>query len=365
VVGLVLPVRGCVVRYEDMYAAAVGSWVPVPVPVDEAVAGRLCTPAAVSDTGIEAVAVSICEAPPQMAARAARLAVERAELDPADVSLVVYADSHYSGHDAWVAATYVQRVAIGAHNPTLAVDVRQLSNGGLAALELAAAYLRGAPRAAAVVAAAERYSLPGYDRWRSEPGAFLGDGASALVLSREAGFARLCSVSSWTDPELEGARRGDDQFGIAPFSVHQPVDVGLRREEFIARLGLDNWARLTSNGRRSSIELALAEADSRLTDIDWFVLPNLGWQRLRLEYLEPFGIDPERTAWGPWGRRVGHLGAADQFANVEFLLLSGRLRPGQRCLLVGASADVSWSAAVLEVCDRPDWVPPYRANGGS
>lgn len=352
-------------RYEDLYAAAVGAWVPTPVPVDQAVAGRLCSRDAVADTGIEAVAISICEAPPQMAARAARLAVERADLDPAAVSLVVYADSHYSGHDAWVAATYVQRVAIGGPNPTLAVDVRQLSNGGMAALELAAAYLSGAARGAAVVVAGERFSLPGYDRWRSEPGAFLGDGASALVLTREPGFARLCSVASWTDPELEGTRRGDDQFGIAPFSVHQPIDVGLRREEFIARLGLDNWARLTSNGRRSSIELALAEAQTALADIDWFVLPNLGRQRLRVEYLEPFGIDPARTAWAPWGRRVGHLGAADQFANVEYLLLSGRLRPGQRCLLVGASADAAWSAAVLEICDRPAWVPRARRTARS
>jgi len=343
------------VRYDDMYVAGVASWLPPSTDIVAAVAAGICPPEVAREADVEAVAVSTGEAPPEMAVRAVRLAVERSGCETSAFALIAYADTHYNGHDLWLASAYIQRLAVGNHNPALAVEVRQMSNGGMAALELAAGYLTGTRQRAAVVAAADRFSLPGYDRWRSHGGTPLGDGASALVLSREGGFARLLCAVSWTEPELEGAHRGDDPFGVAPFSLGQPVNVPAMREAFIARLGADNWARLTESGRRSALAHTLKEAELRLDQIDWFVLPNLGSRRLTAEYVEPLGIDLARTSWETWGRRVGHLGAADQFAGLEHLLLSGRLREGQYCLLLGSGGDFTWSCALLEVLEQPAW----------
>jgi 3-oxoacyl-[acyl-carrier-protein] synthase-3 len=227
----------------------------------------------------------------------------------------------------------------------------------MAALELTAGYLSGTRQRAAVIATADRYSLPGYDRWRGHCDTPLGDGAAALVLSRERGFAKVRAASSWSEPELEGASRGNDPFGVAPLSLGRPVDMTTRRAAFIARLGADNWSRLATNACRSVVAQTLGEAALRLDQIDWFVLPHVGGHRLATEYAKPLGIDLARATWEPWGRHVGHLGSADQFAGLEFLLSSGRLRPGQYCLMIGTGGDFTWSCVVLEMREEPSWVP--------
>lgn len=325
--------------------------------------------ATVAAAGIESVAVANGEAPPEMAVRATRAAMERAAVDAAAIALVACAHSSYAGHDAWISAPYVQRLAIGGHRQTLTLDVHQLANGALSALELAAGYLTGTGGRAAVIAAAERFTLPGFDRWRSFPEAFLGDGAAALVLSREGGFLRLLSIASAVDPEMEGARRGDLPFAPAPAGGPGPLDLVRRRTEFVNRLGADNWTRLTANGRRTSLQAALDEADTALADIAWAVLPHLGARRLRADYWEPFGLDPARTTWEGLGRRVGHLGTVDPLAGLDFLVRSGRLQPGQRCLVLGSGADMVWSAAVLQMESRPPgWAdestPRHKGRSG-
>jgi 3-oxoacyl-[acyl-carrier-protein] synthase III len=322
------------VRCDRLYVSAVAACVPPVV-------------AAATDSAFESVAVSGGEAPPEMAVRATREAMERSGVDPSSVALVVCAQSSFAGHDAWISAPYVQRLAIGGDRHTLSLDVHQLANGGMAAVELAAGYLAGTASSAAVIAAAERFSLPRFDRWRSFPGAMLGDGAAALVLSRTGGLLRLLSIASVVDPELEGARRGDRSFAV--FDRRSPLDLGRMRREFIARLGADNWARLTFHGRRESLRTALHDAEVSLADIAWIVLPHLGASRLRTEYWEPFGLDPARTTWESFGRRVGHLGAVDPLAGLDFLVTSGRLRPGDRCLILSTGGDVVWSSAVVQV----------------
>jgi 3-oxoacyl-[acyl-carrier-protein] synthase-3 len=100
------------------------------------------------------------------------------------------------------------------------------------------------------------------------------------------------------------------------------------------------------------VDRALSEGDVKLADIDWFVLPSLGAGRIKAHFLDPLGIDLDRTTW-PWGRHVGHLGAGDQIAGLSHLGGAGRLARGQRCLLLGVGAGFSWSAAVVEVLRWP------------
>jgi 3-oxoacyl-[acyl-carrier-protein] synthase-3 len=90
----------------------------------------------------------------------------------------------------------------------------------------------------------------------------------------------------------------------------------------------------------------------KFRDIDHFVLPNMGLTRMRAQFFEPFGIDPDRTLWS-WGRQVGHLGAGDQMAGLARLASHGALEPGQWCLLAGIGAGFTWTVAVLEVTAVP------------
>jgi 3-oxoacyl-[acyl-carrier-protein] synthase-3 len=288
----------------------------------------------------------------EMAARAVEPALRQAGCTGDEIDLILHADTYYQGYDLWPPASYVQRAAVGNRCP--AMEIRQMSNGGMAAIELAAAYLAASPaRRFALVTTGDRFCGPGYDRWHSDLGTICGDGGTAAVLSSESGYARLISLASVSDPSLEEMNRGSDPVGDAPFSVRKPIDLEAHRREFVSQVGLDSVMDRIDAGQREALETALSQAETDLADLSWFVLPSMGRGRLKAHFLDPLGIDLDKTTWS-WGRHIGHLGAGDQIAGLGYLADTGRLRPGQRCLLAGVGAGFTWSAAVIEIVRQPE-----------
>lgn len=340
-------------KTEGMFVAGSASALPPAMSVERAIAEGLCEESAARAVGMTSVTVSEGESGPELAARAGVTALDRAGVAPAEVDLVLHASIYYQGQELWAPASYVQRVAVGNHCP--AMQIGQVSNGGMAAMELATAYLKADPtRSAALLTAGDRFCPPGFDRWRSDPGTVYADGGAALVLSRRRGFARLRSLATVSRPELEGMHRGTVPFGPVPFSHRDRVDLEACKDEFAAEVGKSFLLSHLGAGQREAIKTALADAELELADIDWFVLPHLGYRRLAAGYFTKFDIDPERSTWS-WSRTVGHLGAGDQFAGLDHLVTTGAAGPGSRCLLVGVGAGFSWSCAVVEVLERPDW----------
>lgn len=336
----------------DLYIAGTGRRLPPATTLAEAEAAGLCRRRAWWRSEVESVRVSPGESGPEMAARAAGAALAQAGSAPAGIDLLLHATTFYQGHDMWAPASYVQRVALG--NTCPAIEVRQMSNGGMAALHLAAGCLAGGTdRSEALITTGDRFCPPGFDRWRSDAGTAYGDGGTALVLSRRGGFARVLALATHADPGLEGMHRGNDPFGDAPFAVRRPVDLEPPRRDFVAATGLDNVLGRIDEGQRTVLKRCLTDAGVTLADLDRFVLPHLGRPRLEAHFLGPLGIDVERTTWS-WGRRVGHLGAGDQFAGFGHLVDTGALAPGQLCLLAGVGAGFTWSCAVVEMLHRPE-----------
>lgn len=336
--------------FTGLFVAGSGHRLAPPLKVRDAVSRGLCAGTAVWRTGIDEVRVSPDASGPEMAAAAARDALRMA--GAARVDLTLHASTYHQGHDMWAPASYVQHTALGGGTGP-AFEVRQMSNGGMAALELAAGHLLAGPgRTTALVTTGDRFCPPGFDRWTTDPGTIYADGGTALVLSTETGFARLLSLVTVSDPGLEGMQRGRRPFGAAPLEHGTPVDVESARRAFVSEHGLDAVLERIDAGQARAVDLVLEETGLKLDDLSRFVLPNLGLARMRAHFFDRFGIAPEATTW-EWGRGVGHLGAGDQAAGLHHLVSSGGLDPGQRCLLVGVGAGFTWSAAVVELLRRP------------
>jgi 3-oxoacyl-[acyl-carrier-protein] synthase-3 len=337
----------------ETYVAGCASWLPPAMSTAEAIAEGLCTAAIAARTQIEAVTVAPGLGGPQMAATAADRALRRAGVTGAQVDLLLHAALYYQGHDMWAPAAYVQRM-VDARQCT-AIDVRQTSNGGMACIELAVGYLSaGGQRDIALLSTGDHFSLPGIDRWRSDVGTVFADGGTAMVLSRRAGFARLVNVVSVADPALEQMHRGEDPFGPVAFSHRQPLDVNRTTRAYLRSVGASYGVGRMAAGQREVVDRTLDEAAMKLVDVDWFVLPNLGRQRMESHFFGPLDIPPERSTWH-WGRRIGHLGAGDQFAGLASLMVTRTARPGQRCLLLGVGGGFNWSGAVVEILEQPAW----------
>lgn len=343
-------------RSGGLFIAGCASWLPPAVTAEQAVTAGQITAREAARTGVAAVTVSEGRSAPEMASLAARIALRRADCPPQDIGLVLHASLYDQGHDLWAPASYVQRTALGAlqsHAP--AMEVRQVSNGGMASLELASAYLRaGTDSPAALLTSGDVFCPPGFDRWRSDPGTVYADGGAALVLSRRGGFARLLGQFNVSEPRLEGMHRGDASFLPPATGVRRVVDLDACKREFLAEVGRPSAIAWVGGGQRRALLGALEELGLGIGDIARFVLPHLGSRRLAATFFQPFGIDPEQSTWS-WSRSVGHLGAGDQFAGLAHLVQTKQVCAGDVLLLVGVGAGFSWSCAAVEVLACPDW----------
>ena len=340
-------------RYDGLYLAGVGSYLPRAVSALDAVEAGHYDDGEQLDSGQQEVTVAgDDESPPEMAVRAAREALDRCGHPAGDVSLLLYAVTTHHGPDGWNAPCYLQHEVLGGAG--VAFEVGQQSNGALAAVDLAAAFLLAAPeRTAAMVVAADRFPAPWWDRWRTGWGFVFADGASAAVLSRRGGFARVRSSVTVTDAGLEGMHRGDLPF--APTDAQRyPVDFRARSLDFAQALDFADSGKRMAEGMREAVERAVAEARVDLAAVTHVVVPGFGRQLLARECLEPLGLAAERTTWS-WSAHVGHLGAADQFAALAHLADAGRLAPGETVALLGVGGGFNWTCVVLDIVDRPAW----------
>ncbi|MGE5827330.1 MAG: ketoacyl-ACP synthase III family protein [Micromonosporaceae bacterium] len=341
-------------RVNDIYVAGVASWLPPREPIGQ---GRY-PPGVQDEYGWESASVAAAdETVVGMAVRAGRLALTRSGVDPAEVSQLLHAHTWFQGLDLWTASSYIHHALLGENRIAQAIDLNQQCPGGVSALQLAADHLIADPgRRAAIVTTADRFSLPGLDRWHTEgPEFILGDGAAALVLARGRGFARLLAVRSVADTTLEPMYRADSEFTLFSLASQGPFDAHARSAAFKQQMDLDEVIARLNRGHADAVHGLLDEAGLTISDVSRFIFPNVGLSLL-IELVKPLGIDVSQTAW-ELGRTTGHVGAADPINGLTYLLEQKQLSVGERVMLVGIGSGFNWASALVECVEIPDWAP--------
>lgn len=336
-------------RWENVYLAGTGSYLPETIQTaEQAVRDGLADASDVAGHGIRAVRVAAAdETGPVMAAKAGRKAVERSGVPADDFGLVIHSYVLHQGQELWTPASFVQNETIGGHAP--AVEVLQNSGGGLFALEMAASHLTARPRPGAVlITAGDQHRLPYFDRWNSDALAH-GDGAGALVLSNEGGFARLLATASYGDPSLEPFLRGTRGWTSSPFAEGKPIDLRRRVGEFMAANEdhLDTMGEKLEKMSVRVLESALAEAGRDLDDARFFIHPNIDQGTVEFAYHDALGVSPASTTY-EWARDFGHMGAADHLISLDHVVQTREPEAGDLVVAMGATAGFVWTAAVLE-----------------
>ena len=312
---------------------------------------------------------------PEMALRAARSALERCGQRPDELDLLLYADSWHQGPDGWQPQYYLQHHLVGGN--MLAVEVRQGCNGMFSAMELAAAYLRGAPgpdgsdsTQTALLVAADNFGTPLFDRWRAGPGYVAGDAACAVVLANGPGFAQLLSVGSAAVAEAEQMHRGDKPLFPPGPTVGDSLDFAVCNAQFRHR------ARTEGSGTAALfrihqltlevVDQTLAEAGVGIADITRVAYMNYSREIVEQRCMVALGLPMSKSTW-QFGRELGHLGASDQIVSLDHLLGSGTLSPGDHVLMLGVGPGVTVSCAVVKIMAEAPWctgISPVQPDGG-
>lgn len=323
-------------RLTGVQIVATGSYVPDPVVTNEDLQKRLGFDAGwvVQRTGIR----ERREAPPEMATsdlavRAARNALERAGVTPADVDLLLLGT--FTPDMPFPATACLVQDQLGIRAP--AVDLQAACAGFMYALITAAQFVStGCSQLALVIGADCNSRILNPKDQRTYP--LFGDGAGAVLLTRGEADQGLVSYTL-------GADGSGGPLLCRPMSgSRQPIEARLL-DEGLQYLQMDGqsvfrWAvRLLDE----SITDVLAAADMKPADIDLAVLHQAN---LRIIYAatDVLGISRNRVMVDL--DRYGNTSAGSIPLALDHAIDQGRIRRGDRLLLSGFGAGLAWGTAV-------------------
>ncbi|WP_232668445.1 ketoacyl-ACP synthase III family protein [Pseudonocardia sp. TRM90224] len=333
----------------DTYLAGLGICLPPAVSTEDAVARGWYDEAAQVSSGLRGVAVADDRPAPDMAVAAARDALAQAGVDPDRFGALIHSTTYHQGPDGWSAPHYVLRHTLD--QPISAVELRQGCVGMLAGLELAVHRLAADPATDAVLlTTADNFSVPVVDRWRAAKLFVLGDGGAAAVVSRTAGFAKVLSVATNSNPLMEEMHRGGEE--LFPPGITRGVSLNFEERSEYWRA---QWAAGVTPPMGNLGDCLAASADAALADagvaMDKVVrVCHVGFARgpLHAVYLDPLDIDEARGTF-EITKHYGHVGAADPVIGLEHLWRTGAVGPGDHVMLIAAGPGMTASCALLEI----------------
>ncbi|MFG2006871.1 ketoacyl-ACP synthase III family protein [Spirillospora sp. NPDC048911] len=336
-------------RIDDVFLSGLGAWLPETVTTERAVRESWYDAADREASGMESVAVAGDLPAPEMAVRAAHIALQRSGHAADDFGALMHSSSFHQGPDGWSAPHYVLRHTLD--RPISAVEVRLGCLGLLAGLELATFRLAADPAHDAVLlTAADNYSTPLVDRWRASKMFLLADGGAAAVVSRRGGFARVAAIGSLSNPGMEELHRGGEELFPPGVTVGRGLNFEERSEYWRKQWALGVAPPMGHFGECVS-ELAERTMDEAGISIDKVArVCHTGFAQgsLQAMFLDPLGVSLDRGIW-EFTRRIGHAGAGDLFIGLERLWTEGAVAPGEYVLLIGSAPGMEAGCAVLEI----------------
>ncbi|MEO3843227.1 ketoacyl-ACP synthase III family protein [Streptomyces sp. CNZ287] len=326
----------------DLRLASAAVEAPPALPLAEAVRDGLISAADAELTGYRSVTVAEeTSSLYDLAAGAAVSAVGRAPVPAAALGTVLFANVFPQPRPPLHNLATAVAEAVSAP----AVFAAEISGGcvaGLNALVIAAQRMLATRERAALVVAGDLWSRPHIDRFNCEQGYVFADGAAAVVLARDAGFARLLSAATLTDPLLSGLH------AEVP-SDRTPVDITARARAFLTtRMGTEVVIGRLRSGLTATIGAALSRAGAGLADVAHVLVPAIGAPFLKRNYLDALDIPVSRTTWD-YAAVTGHVGAADPFGALAHLVDHDRCRSGDLVLLVSEGLGFQWTVVLLKV----------------
>ncbi|WP_225839747.1 3-oxoacyl-[acyl-carrier-protein] synthase III C-terminal domain-containing protein [Streptomyces sp. NK08204] len=325
-----------------LYIASAAAELPPALPVADAIRDGSYSQESADIAGYSAVTIAEESSTIfDLASAAALSATARTTVPSTDIRSVLFVSVFPFTHPA----LYNIPAAIAESVRSPCAFATQLSNAscaaGVDALVMAGHRLLVTDERAALVVAGDLWRQPHIDRFNCNPNFVFADGAAAVVLSRDVGYARLLSGATLTDPTLSGLHAD------VP-TARTPVDITARARAFFeTRMDPDEVHARLEAALTSTIDAALSLAGVSMDDVAYALLPAIGRTFLQ-RYLDMLKIPISRTTWDYYAT-TSHIGPGDQFSALTYLMDNDRCGSGDVILLIGEGVGFQFSVAVLEV----------------
>ena len=284
------------------------------------------------------------QAPSDLGAAAASRALDAAGLAAADIDLVVSASLVPDMVFPATAAIIADRLGLSA----AAFDVQAGCTGFVYALAAAATFVSSGMYRRVLVVGAETVSR-GLDWEDRRTCVLFGDGAGAVVVEP-------ASTDAVVTFDLGSDGSGVRHLNMPAGAAALPASVQTVRERlhYLKMDGAEVYRFATRTVAASCLRV-LEAAGLKVSDVDLFV-PHQANLRIIDSVVRRVGFAPERVVTTL--ERLGNTSCASIPLCLADAAVSGRLRPGQRLLLAGFGAGLSWGTCVLEwTADHPVAAP--------
>lgn len=284
-----------------------------------------------SRTGIERRHIAVEETTTSMAVSAAKKAIENAGIKAEEIDLIIVGT--VSGDRCFPSTACQVQSAIGAVNAA-AFDLNAACAGFLFGLAIADAYMKAQMANTVLIIGAE--TLSKMMDWQDRSTCVLfGDGAGAAVVRREK--TGILSIVQGSD-----GRRGE-----ALTCHNRPVNNPfVKREEPLDYTKMDGQAvyRFAVKTVPVAIEQALKKADVKADEIEYFLLHQANI-RIIEAVAKKMGQPIEKFPTNL--QECGNISAGSVPILLDEVNRKGKLTKGDKIVLAGFGAGLTWGAAVL------------------
>ncbi|MBT8488336.1 MAG: ketoacyl-ACP synthase III [Gemmatimonadetes bacterium] len=282
-------------------------------------------------------------APPEMGAaelgaRAARVAMERASVEPGEVDLIIVSTAT---PDRWLPSTACDMQALLGCSNALAFDVMAACTGHMYGLSMAEGYIASGRGEVALVVAAEKMSA--ILDWEDRTTAVLfGDGGGAAVLKPANGSGRgILSSHLQSDGNLAELLYRPGGGAVDPLS-QSVLDEGRHLLKMQGREIFKNAVRSMAE----ACDIALKKAGWTASDVDLLV-PHQANIRIIEATAKYAGIPMDKVFVNV--DRYGNMSSATVPIALDEAIEEGRAGPDANILTVAFGAGLTWGAMTIRM----------------
>ncbi|WP_456272336.1 3-oxoacyl-ACP synthase [Bacillus sp. AK031] len=279
----------------------------------------------------------------EMGIKAAREAIEKGCVDPAEIDMVIYIGEEYKEYPLWTAAIKLQQ-EVGAVN-AFAFDVALRCGTAIMAVKMAKDMMAADPDINTVLLAGgyRNVDFIDYGNPRTRFMYNLGAGGAAMILEKDSNHNTVLGTHMITDGSFSedvvvpvGGTKSpltaeSLQAGLYQLDVLDPEGMKERLEQ----KSMDNFLKC--------IREALKKSGCTQEDIGYVAM--LHMKRSAHNYvLEQLGVPQEKSIYL---EDYGHIGQMDQIISLQLAEERGLLKPGDIVVLVSAGIGYAWGANVI------------------
>ena len=268
-----------------------------------------------------------------LAAAAARRALEMAGLQPDQIDLVIVASSTPDFHGSFPSTACIVQRKLGMHNNSAAFDVQAVCSGFVYAVSVADAFIKAGAHKHVLVIGAEVFSriLNFEDRTTC---VLFGDGAGAIVLSAS------------QEPGILATKLHADGRHADILSVPGNLAGGaLTGSGFLFMDGPAVFKLAVSVLEQVANE-ALQHAGMTAADIDWLI-PHQANIRIMKSTAKKLDLPMEKMVVTV--DQHGNTSAASIPLALDIAVRDGRVKPGDNVLMEGVGGGFTWGAVLVRM----------------